>query len=208
MAEYFTKINEEIPVVPEDLTQEEDQRKIDDSWSNMSMNLPLPPQYKGKNFEFWSLIMNAYLSLVDCYHNLHDQERDTLSLQVIQQALDDNMLNKVATTISLKEVWSIMETESNGRGSNNLLNVSTLEEGSVSKAELPEEKNEGAFVCEEEIPEEDKKGASVYEAEDEKIVEIKGEAINTTTDIDEMIPIVFVDDNKGSTSMIFDEHCA
>jgi hypothetical protein len=43
MAEYFAKINEKVPVVLEELTQEEDQRKIDDIWSNMSMNLPLPP---------------------------------------------------------------------------------------------------------------------------------------------------------------------
>jgi hypothetical protein len=43
MEEYFEKINEEVPFVPEELTQEADQRKIDDIWSNMSMNLPLPP---------------------------------------------------------------------------------------------------------------------------------------------------------------------
>jgi hypothetical protein len=208
MATYFAKINEEVPVVPEELTQEVDQRKIDDIWSNMSMNLPLPPQYNGKNFECWSVRMNVFLCLVDCYHNLHDQERDALALQIIQQALDDSMLHKVATTTSLKEVWSILETEYSERGSNNLLNVSTLEEASVSEAELPEENNEGASVCEAELPEEEKKGASVCEAEHEKIAEIDGEAINTTTDIDEMIPVVFVDDNKGSTSMIFDEHCA
>jgi hypothetical protein len=37
MASYIAKINEEVPLVPKDLTQEEDQRKIDDIWSNMSM---------------------------------------------------------------------------------------------------------------------------------------------------------------------------
>ena len=40
MATYFTKINEEVPVVPEVLKQEVDQMKIDYIWSNMSMNLP------------------------------------------------------------------------------------------------------------------------------------------------------------------------
>jgi hypothetical protein len=54
--------------------------------------------------------MNTYLCLVDCYHNIHDQERDVLALNIIQQALDDSMLHKVATTTSLKEVWSILET--------------------------------------------------------------------------------------------------
>jgi hypothetical protein len=37
----------------------------------------------------------------------------------------------------------------------------------------------------------------VCEAEHEKIVEIDGEAISTTTCIDEIIRVVFVDDNKG-----------
>ena len=40
MATYFTKINEEVLVVPEELTQEVDQMKIDYIWRNMSMNLP------------------------------------------------------------------------------------------------------------------------------------------------------------------------
>ena len=50
MEEYFAKINEEVPIVPEELTQEENKIQIDDIWSNMSMNLGLPPQYNGKNF--------------------------------------------------------------------------------------------------------------------------------------------------------------
>jgi len=40
MISYFAKINEEVPVVLEELTQEVDQTKIDYIWSNMSMNLP------------------------------------------------------------------------------------------------------------------------------------------------------------------------
>jgi hypothetical protein len=53
MATYFTKTNGEVLVVPAKLTQEEDQRKIDDIWSRTSMNLRLSPQYNGKNFEYW-----------------------------------------------------------------------------------------------------------------------------------------------------------
>jgi len=117
------------------------------------------------------------------------------------------MLHKVAAT-SLKEVWSIMETEYSERGSNNLSNVSILEEASMSKAKLPEEQNEGAFVSQVELLEEKKKGASMCEAKHDKIAETDSEAISSTTHIDEMILVVFVDDNKGSTSMIFDEHCA
>jgi len=45
----------------------------------------------------------------------------------------------------------------------------------------------------------------VCEAEHEKITETYGEAINTTTCIDEMIRVV--DENKGSTSMMINEHC-
>jgi len=41
------------------------------------MNLPLPLQYNGKNFECWSIRMNAFLCLVDCYPNLHDEEMDS-----------------------------------------------------------------------------------------------------------------------------------
>ena len=80
MAAYFAKINEEVPVVPKVLTQESNQKKIDDIWSNMSMNLPLQPQYNGKNFGCWSVRMNDFLCLVDYYHNLHDQGRDALAL--------------------------------------------------------------------------------------------------------------------------------
>jgi hypothetical protein len=86
-----------------------------------------------------------------------------------------------------------MEIEFSGRGINHFFNVSTLEESSVSEADLLEEKKIGASVC---------------EAEHEKIAEIDGEAINTATNIDEMIPVSSFDDNKRSTSMIFDEHCA
>jgi hypothetical protein len=92
---YLTKTNGEVPVVPEDPTQEENQRQIDDIWSSMSMNLPLPPEYNGKNFECWSIRMKVFLCLVDYYHNIHDQERATLALQIIQQALDESMLHKV-----------------------------------------------------------------------------------------------------------------
>lgn len=182
--------------------------------------------------------MNTSLRLVDGYHNLHDQERDALELQIIQQALDGSMLHKVATTTSLKEVWSILETKYSERGRNNLSNVSTLEEAfvseeelpkehnegasvseaelpeeqkeeaSVSEAELLEEKNEGAFLFEAELPEEKKEGAFVCEAKHEKIAETDDEAISTTTCIDEMIRVVFVDDNKGSTSMMIDQHFA
>ena len=49
-----------------------------------------------------------------------------------------------------------METDSSGRGSNNLLNVATLEEALASKEELPEENNEGQSVCEAKLPEEEK----------------------------------------------------
>jgi hypothetical protein len=77
----------------------------------------------------------------------------------------------------------------------------------VSKAELPEEQNEGVYVSEAKLPKEKKKGASVCEAKHEKIAEIDDEAINTATGVDEMIRVMFVDDNKGSTSIIFDELC-
>ena len=129
------------------------------------MNLPLLPQYNGKNFEFWYVRMMTYLRLVDNYLNLHDQERDTLPLHIIQQALDDSMLHKVAATTSLKEVCSILETKYSERGSNNLLNVATLEEASVSKAETTKEQNEGEYVSKEELPEEHNEGASLSEAE-------------------------------------------
>jgi hypothetical protein len=33
MAEYFANLNEEVPIVPEELTQEGYQRKIDDIWT-------------------------------------------------------------------------------------------------------------------------------------------------------------------------------
>jgi hypothetical protein len=36
----------------------------------------------------------------------------------------------------------------------------------------------------------------VSEAEHEKIAEIDGEAISTTTRIDEMLPVMFVDEKK------------
>ena len=48
------------------------------------------------------------------------------------------MLHKVATTISLKEVWNILQTEYSERERNNLSNVSTLEEESMSEAEIQE----------------------------------------------------------------------
>jgi hypothetical protein len=48
----------------------------------------------------------------------------------------------------------------------------------------------------------------VCEGDYEKIAEIDGEAISTTTFIDEMIRVVLVDDKKGSKSMMIDEHCA
>jgi hypothetical protein len=118
------------------------------------------------------------------------------------------MLHKVGASTSLKEVWSILETKYSERGRNNLLNVATLEEASVFEVELPEEQNEGAYVPEAELPEKEKKGASVCEEEHDKIVEIDGEAINKKTHIDEMLPVMTVDENKGSTSIIFDEHCA
>ena len=63
MTAYFAKINEEVPVVPEELTHEVYQMKIDYIWSNMSMNLPLPPQYNGKNFECWFVRMNVFCVL-------------------------------------------------------------------------------------------------------------------------------------------------
>jgi len=43
MAEYFPNTNEEVLVVPEELTHEEYHRKLDDISRNMSMNLPLQP---------------------------------------------------------------------------------------------------------------------------------------------------------------------
>jgi hypothetical protein len=102
METYFAKINEEVLVVPEEPTWEEDQRKIDDIWNNMSMNLLLSPQYNGDNLECCFIRMNSFLFLLDCYHSLHDQERDAVALQHIQQASDDIMLHKVAKTTYLK----------------------------------------------------------------------------------------------------------
>ena len=77
----------------------------------------------------------------------------------------------------------------------------------MSKAELPEEQNEGESVCQEELLKGEKEGAYVCEGEHEKIAGTNGEAISTKTYIDEIIQVVFVDDNKGSTSMMISEHC-
>jgi len=90
------------------------------------------------------------------------------------------------------------------------------------ETKLPKYEKEGSYVFEVKLPENENDDASMFEEEHKQVSEVKGEVSCEASCIDEVDPIVFVDDNENEekievtmcyareepTKMIFDEDCA
>lgn len=115
------------------------------------MHLSPAPQYSRKKVGICSIRMQSYLCFLDSSIELYDEANENLTLYFIQQALENILLHKVATTTTLMEVWSILETKYSERG----------------------RKFEGASICEVELPMKESESTSMCEAEHEEVLEIK-----------------------------------
>ena len=103
-ATYFEATYGEVPVVVEKPTHEEDKKKIQEIWSRMHL-------FSGKNFGIWSIRMQSYLCFADSFNDLEDEAKEALTIYLIQQVLDNNLLHKVAVATTSNEAWCIMEIE-------------------------------------------------------------------------------------------------
>ncbi|KAC9449885.1 hypothetical protein E3N88_45811 [Mikania micrantha] len=92
---------------------------------------PLPPLpiFKGEGYEFWSIRMRTILMSQDLWefisngYNDEDNDRtrlrehkrrDARALSLIQQAVHDDIFSRIASAVTSKQAWSLLETEYQG----------------------------------------------------------------------------------------------
>ena len=81
------------------------------------MDLPPPPQFNGTNFSMWTSRVRVYLRYVDTHVDMNDEAKDALALHLIQRAVDDRLMQKIAVVKTSKEALKILEAQFSERGS-------------------------------------------------------------------------------------------